>query len=417
MSGGSPTPLIFNEKIRPYVDCEDRFVAEDFPDSFDHSGLSFCHDEYRYVLGFLYQYRGSLATLRNYTKELERFLAWAWQYKSKSIFKMKRQDALEYLEFFVAPPSHWISISVQKKSLANGEINKKWRPFVSKNVNYSASNAARISAFTIMKTFYDCSVNESKTEINPFSAIRQKSAFISTSRTKNRVTHKLTDLQWQYLIETLTMRANRKDIPLHIQTEYERSLFIVTCMLGMYLRISDLVPRKDHLTGNEDIPVMKDFFRMENGWWFQARGKGNVIREPAVSNDVLLSLKRWRNFRGFSTALPTPADTECLFPSVRGNRPIRSTQQIANIVKDAFNLTADRMKKDDLQDEVGELLAASAHWLRHTGISQDVKLRPREHVREDAGHSSSLTTDKYIDDDLRERNESAKYKSITLDTD
>ncbi len=26
----------------------------------------------------------------------------------------------------------------------------------------------------------------------------------------------------------------------------------------------------------------------------------------------------------------------------------------------------------------------TVHWLRHTGISDDVKIRPREHVREDA---------------------------------
>ena len=52
------------------------------------------------------------------------------------------------------------------------------------------------------------------------------------------------------------------------------------------------------------------------------------------------------------------------------------------------------------------------HWLCHTGISEDVKIRPREHVRDDAGHSSSAITDKYIDVELRERNNSAKRKRI-----
>ena len=33
---------------------------------------------------------------------------------------------------------------------------------------------------------------------------------------------------------------------------------------------------------------------------------------------------------------------------------------------------------------------ATVHWLRHTGISEDIKSgRPREHVRDDARHSSS----------------------------
>ena len=59
-----------------------------------------------------------------------------------------------------------------------------------------------------------------------------------------------------------------------------------------------------------------------------------------------------------------------------------------------------------------QLASATVHWLRHTGISDDVKIRPREHVRDDAGHSSSAITDKYIDVELRERAKSAKYKPI-----
>ena len=50
-----------------------------------------------------------------------------------------------------------------------------------------------------------------------------------------------------------------------------------------------------------------------------------------------------------------------------------------------------------LKDEAEQMMSATVHWLRHTGISDDVKTRPREHVRDDAGHSSDLITDKYID--------------------
>ena len=61
-------------------------------------------------------------------------------------------------------------------------------------------------------------------------------------------------------------------------------------------------------------------------------------------------------------------------------------------------------------EEAESLKSATVHWLRHTGISNDVKFRPREHVRDDAGHSSSAITDKYIDIDERERYLSAKHK-------
>lgn len=72
----------------------------------------------------------------------------------------------------------------------------------------------------------------------------------------------------------------------------------------------------------------------------------------------------------------------------------------------------ERMKADGLKNDAIELKAATVHWLRHTGISEDVKFRPREHVRDDAGHASMATTDRYIDSDLRERHESGRNKRI-----
>ena len=71
------------------------------------------------------------------------------------------------------------------------------------------------------------------------------------------------------------------------------------------------------------------------------------------------------------------------------------------------------MLNDGFVDEVAQLKAATVHWLRHTGISDDVKHRPREHVRDDAGHGSSAITDRYIDIELRERHASGKQKKIS----
>jgi hypothetical protein len=73
------------------------------------------------------------------------------------------------------------------------------------------------------------------------------------------------------------------------------------------------------------------------------------------------------------------------------------------------------MQQEGFQDEVAQLRHASTHWLRHTGISEDVKTRPCEHVRDDADHSSSAITDKYIDIELRERHAPKKKKPIKVD--
>ena len=59
-----------------------------------------------------------------------------------------------------------------------------------------------------------------------------------------------------------------------------------------------------------------------------------------------------------------------------------------------------------------DIRVATVHWLRHTGISEDVKHKPREHMRDDAGHSSGATIDKHIDVELKARAKFAKHKLI-----
>jgi len=88
------------------------------------------------------------------------------------------------------------------------------------------------------------------------------------------------------------------------------------------------------------------------------------------------------------------------------------TAPIRRLVQVCFDLAAETLRMNNQQEEADSLGAATVHWLRHTGISEDVKTRPREHVRDDAGHSSSATTDRYIDVELQARHESAQNKTI-----
>ena len=74
-------------------------------------------------------------------------------------------------------------------------------------------------------------------------------------------------------------------------------------------------------------------------------------------------------------------------------------------VQSCFDEAIDTLKKQNKFDEAESLAHASAHWLRHTGIK-----RPLAHVRDDAGHASVVTTDRYNDIELQERHASAKHK-------
>ena len=174
----------------------------------------------------------------------------------------------------------------------------------------------------------------------------------------------------------------------------------------MYLRISELAANEKW------IPSMNNFYRDNDGnWWFTTLGKGNKRRNIAVSTAMLQALKRWRKFLGLPP-LPSPADHSPLLPKIKGNGAIADTNHIREIVQKCFDQAINKLNADNLTDEAETLNEATVHWLRHTGISEDVKHRPCEHVRDDAGHSSSAITDKYIDIELRERHRSAKNKTI-----
>ena len=123
------------------------------------------------------------------------------------------------------------------------------------------------------------------------------------------------------------------------------------------------------------------------------------------------ALRNWRKHLGL-TPLPTADDQSPLLPKLRGHGPITSTRNIRCIVENCFSITIEKLSQGQLTEEAELLHAATVHWLRHTGISEDVKHRPREHVRDDAGHSSGAITDRYIDDELQARAASAKNKVI-----
>ena len=189
--------------------------------------------------------------------------------------------------------------------------------------------------------------------------------------------------------------------------KHNKTLFILSALYSMYLRISELTatPRW--------TPKMSDFYRDQDGlWWFNVIGKGNKQRQIAVSDPMLNALRVYRKSLDLSPLLPLPSDNAPLIPKTLGVGPISSTNHLRKIAQACFDRAIERLKEDTFSDEADALLEATVHWLRHTGISDDVKHRPREHVRDDAGHSSSAITDKYIDIELRERHQSAKNKPI-----
>lgn len=366
---------------------------------------------------FLAQYQSNSATFNAYRRELERLLQWSALIAKKPLAALVRDDLENFIYFCKRPPKTWIALNKSPRFIQqNGARvpNPTWRPFVvnvPKHVaslgkqptvdDYSLSEKALTAIFAILNSFFNYLVQINHLTLNPFHQIRQKTKYFRRQQNL-RVMRRLSELQWSYVIETIEQLAT-------INPKYERTLFIVSCLYGMYLRISELAYRSNWL------PKMGDFFRDHDGlWWFKTVGKGNKERDISVSQAMLVALKRYRCYLKLP---PTPAigeQTPLLFKE-NSKLPLTSTRQIRDIVQMAFDKAIERLKADGFSEESQQLQAATVHWLRHTGISDDVKIRPREHVRDDAGHASSITTDKYIDVEKRQRHATAYKKKLVPD--
>ena len=261
------------------------------------------------------------------------------------------------------------------------------------------SQGAVQEIFAILSTLFNFLIAEDYLLSNPVALIRQKSKFVR-KRQLNAPIRRLSLMQWDAVLHAV------ESLALEHPEKHERTRFILSMLYGMYLRISELV------ASDRWMPAMNHFAKDSNGyWWFTTVGKGNKERQIAVSEAMLASLVRWRTSLGL-TPLPSPADNTPLIPKLRGSGPMSDTAPIRRLVQVCFDLAAAHLRQKNEINEADILSAATVHWLRHTGISEDVKTRPREHVRDDAGHSSSATTDRYIDVELKARYQSAQKKTI-----
>lgn len=371
--------------------------------------------DFDHVLRFLQSYVGSLGTFNSYRREAERLLQWCWQIKHKTLIELKRDDIEHYIRFCQSPPLNWIALKkVPRFNEHDGKRvpNPNWRPFVvtvSKSARkdgdtkalsqFSLSQGAVQEIFAILSTLFNFLIAEEYLLSNPVALIRQKSKFVR-KRQQNAPIRRLSLTQWSAVLNAAESLANQQP------EKHERTRFMLSLLYGMYLRISELA------ASDRWIPTMNDFAKDSNGhWWFTTVGKGNKERQIAVSEAMLNSLVRWRLFLGLPP-LPNPADNSPLIPKLRGNGPMSDTAPIRRLIQTCFDEAVLELRRQHQTEEADHLSVATVHWLRHTGISEDVKIRPREHVRDDAGHSSSATTDRYIDIELQARHASAQKKTI-----
>ena len=375
----------------------------------------FAVKDYEISLKFLCSYRGSKQTFGSYRRDIERLIQWSWFVREKSILKLTREDIEALIEFCIKPYKKWIGLKkVARFTSENGLRipNTEWHPFEAslskKDIkaggkptkeDYLFSQKSLKVLFAVLSSFYNYCLQDEIVRANPMALIRQKSKFLRREST-TPVIRRLSDKQWQMVIYLAKEKAKKN-------RSHERTVFILSCLYGMYLRISELT------ASSSWAPTMGDFFKDGNGnWWFKTVGKGNKERQVAVSNEMLKALKHYRKECLCLPPYPTLDENTPLIGHIaNSSRSMIDERVIRRLVQACFDEAAEKLSEKD-PEEAQNLYSATVHWLRHTGISNDVKTRPREHVRDDAGHSSGAITDNYIDVELAARAKSAKNKII-----
>lgn len=384
---------------------------------YSHNTLpAYAQKDFEIALKFLHSYRGSEQTFNAYRRDIERLIQWSWFVKHESIVNLKREDIESFIEFCIKPPHSWIGLKKVTRFVARDGLdipNVEWKPFeatidkkqIKEGIkplkeDYQLSQKAIKALFAILSSFYNFCIQEEITQSNPVLLIRQKSKFLQKEN-KAPVIRRLSNQQWQTVIQLAKEKTAR-------DPKQARTVFILSCLYGMYLRISELIATERW------VPTMGDFFKDREGhWWFKTVGKGNKARQIAVSDDMLSALKTYRTeylhlppYPDLDEKIPLISHEDNIHKSMTDSRTIR------RLVQTCFDNAADYLEKQN-PEEAQSLHRATVHWLRHTGISDDVKIRPREHVRDDAGHSSGAITDKYIDVELTARAKSAKKKILS----
>lgn len=401
------------------------------------------------VVRFLRSYKENKLTAAAYRSELERFLHWSWHRQKASILDHDDDAITSYIRFFKSPNSRWIGTSTVPRFISDDETikpNPEWRPFVAKlskvliaakmdeqteeakrlgisvkempkitakKSDYKPAPATVAASIRVLSSLYEDLALRKLVPMNYVKLIKQKKKLIGAA-SKPKTIRRISEDQWKFVIATARQMADDNK-------KHERTLFIMSILYLNYLRISELVA--DDLSE----PKMSDFYQKPDGtWWLFITGKGTKNREVPVSDELLRALTRYRKSRGLSP-YPSTAESEPLLiverlrltedGDIDPDQSLRSTRAVRQVVQQCFDKTYERMLKtngstDKSKSDAASLREATVHWLRHTGISEDVKERDIHHVREDAGHSKIVTTSNYVDIGDSDRHKSAKNKKL-----
>jgi len=310
----------------------------------------------------------SAKSIQNTQKELFRFLTWCREEPGKTLAQLNVADLNAYKEFLKNPPPDWVSKTKWPRT------DPRYRPFTG-----PLSDASRRQAMIAVKGLMGFAEQTGYLRRNPGALVRNVRA-----PSASRITRYLTQGAIALALETV---ANRPaDTPSALRRR-ARDRFLLVAFAHTGARLNEIVSAS-----------MGSIYTEGNGrWWLDVLGKGNKPRRLPVPPDML---DAFRAYRQAYELLPQTGRTDRtpLVLSSRSRDLARITDEAASeAIKAMF---ADAARVADARgdgDTAATLRHASAHWLRHSMLTNHanngVQLKT---LQDTAGHANIATTAAYL---------------------
>jgi integrase/recombinase XerD len=316
-------------------------------------------------------------SIANTQKELYRFLTWCREEVGKSFHQLSVSDLNAYKEFLRDPPADWVSKTKWPRS------DLRYRPFTG-----PLSDASRRQAMIAVKGLLAFAEQTGYLRRNPARLVKNVRA-----PNASRITRYLTQQAIALALQTVTERV--ADTPAAIR-QRERDRFLLVAFAHTGARLNEIVSA-----------TMGAIYTEGNGrWWLDVIGKGNKPRRLPVPPEMLDAFREYRQAFGLLPQSSRTDDTPLVL-SCRSRGLARITDEAASeALKAVFGAAALAASADGDIDTAAVLRLASAHWLRHSMLTNHanngVQLKT---LQDTAGHANIATTAAYLHKTDNERHD------------
>ena len=354
----------------------------------DGSNALGTHDDLIAVRQFLAEYTGAPATLRTYTKEVERLLLWAALVRRRPLSGLARADFAAFAAFLADPQPAQVWCG-PRRGRAGRRLEAGWRPFVG-----PLQPAAQHAALVVVGALMNYLVRAGYLRHNPLALMRRQS--VHTGRQAFAAldvqSRTLDDVQWAALRASLAPLQPRNAPPI-ASPEAARERFLVAVLYFLALRVGEVARH-----------TMGHFCLLQNRPFFAVTGKGNKPALVPVNAAMAAELDGFRAALGRSS-WPLPNEPTALVPQLNAPGVPLGERRINPLLKTLLARAAARLPDDPRRAE--HMRRASAHWFRHTSLTRQAAAGiSLAELRENARHSKLDTTMLYVHPERDARHES-----------